>query len=287
MMYTPRLTLVEADLSNAQELLERSVDILTRPTHSDPRGTVVPPCLIIFVESVSNPSGRVFAFEGIKELRTYTAKHRIPPTKWTTIIDNTWTSCVSLNPFDYGIDCVCVSLTKYYSGGNVIGGAILTKVPYKSKYITMIHKSNGYHMSPHDTHIILREISGTKMRLERASMVAMEVMLGLTQRGLTIINPLIPGHETHIRATQVLKYVPPIFTVFVKLQDKERIFGVFRQFAPNIQIRTSYGGKDSRLCNYPRKVGDAMRLRIAIGYENQNVGELIEMLYRVITECDK
>jgi cystathionine beta-lyase/cystathionine gamma-synthase len=40
------------------------------------------------------------------------------------IVDNTWLSIASYNPFDYGADFCVISLTKYYSGGLAIAGTV-------------------------------------------------------------------------------------------------------------------------------------------------------------------
>jgi cystathionine beta-lyase/cystathionine gamma-synthase len=66
---------------------------------------------IIFIESATNPSGDIFDFELIYQLRSICKT-------LTVVVDNTWLTCKIFNPFMYKVDVVVVSLTKYYSGGS-------------------------------------------------------------------------------------------------------------------------------------------------------------------------
>ena len=43
------------------------------------------------------------------------------------MVDNTWLTSSVFNPFDFDIDIVVTSLSKYYSAGSCIGGAIIYK----------------------------------------------------------------------------------------------------------------------------------------------------------------
>ncbi len=74
------------------------------------------------------------------------------------IIDNTWLTHVIFNPFEYGADIVCSSLTKYYSGGHVIAGITLFADSELENELSNIAKTNarilGFHFSPADGKII-------------------------------------------------------------------------------------------------------------------------------------
>ena len=72
------------------------------------------------MESCSNPTGKMVKWEKIKEFKN---KFK----NLTVIVDNSWLSCYIFNPFLFDVDVVLNSLTKYYSGGTAICGAILFK----------------------------------------------------------------------------------------------------------------------------------------------------------------
>ena len=78
-----------------------------------------------------------------------------------TIVDNTWLSIVIFNPFNYSVDVVVGSLTKYVSGGTAIGGIVLmneTNTKCGSSYLIEWSCLNGSHLSPHNAKIILFSI---------------------------------------------------------------------------------------------------------------------------------
>jgi len=122
---------------------------------------------------------------------------------------------------------------------------------------------NGYHMSPHDTQIVIDNIGTLDQRLRTASITTMSVIMELSNKGWNVTHPMLPNHPTHQRAQSMLKFPPPIFTVTTTCLDKDKIFRIFQTIVPDISIKTSYSGLDSHLCNYPHKVHgnqDLMRL---------------------------
>jgi len=121
---------------------------------------------ILFIESCTNPCGKVIDYAIISDIK------KIAPST-TIVIDNTWLSHVVFNPFtirnkenNYAInqaghlvDLVVLSLTKYYSAGQVIGGAILANfnsIPFTDMIIWP--KYCGYHVSPYNARIIIDNI---------------------------------------------------------------------------------------------------------------------------------
>jgi len=82
---------------------------------------------IVFIESCSNPSQHLFDFSLLAELKKTSQKCIV-------IVDNTWLSHVIFNPFSIEqVDVVVYSLSKYYSGGTAIAGAILVSQNHDGK----------------------------------------------------------------------------------------------------------------------------------------------------------
>ena len=138
--YTKNL-LFEVDISNDQEVLN------TFNTKIDKKLPT-----ILFLESCSNPSGYIFNFDLIKDLRANNEK-------LTIIVDNTWVSGYVFNPFNFDIDYTVVSLTKYYSAGNCIAGAIIGKQddPIMDEIRNFICVY-GLHVSPYNCKIVFDNI---------------------------------------------------------------------------------------------------------------------------------
>jgi O-acetylhomoserine (thiol)-lyase len=97
----------------------------------------------VYIESISNPQGRVTDIAAIAEVAH---RHGVP-----LIVDNTVATPYLLRPIEHGADIVVQSLTKYLGGhGNSIGGAIIDsgKFPwanYKTKFKRLNEPDQSYH----------------------------------------------------------------------------------------------------------------------------------------------
>jgi O-acetylhomoserine (thiol)-lyase len=97
----------------------------------------------VYIESISNPQGRVTDIAAIAEVAH---RHGVP-----LIVDNTVATPYLLRPIEHGADIVVQSLTKYLGGhGNSIGGAIIDsgKFPwanFKTKFKRLNEPDASYH----------------------------------------------------------------------------------------------------------------------------------------------
>jgi len=87
------------------------------------------------------------------------------------IIDNTWLSSVLFNPFNFSkaIDMVVVSLTKHYSGGRCIAGAVLGPSGPSMNSLHNFLKFTGVHVSPQ---ICLDVLVGLENMTERVNLAS-------------------------------------------------------------------------------------------------------------------
>lgn len=268
------LLIKEVDMCNEKELFDEVMAHIGTTTK-----------VIIFSESVSNPTGRVFAFGVIPTVKRVIQKNRIPPKMLLTIIDNTWMSAVGCNPLELGADIVVVSLTKYYSASGTIAGAILGQ-RYVMKNIVDWVFLNGYHVSPYDVGVILQNIVSIKERVTSASMCAQQVIEILIKNGIDVIHPSHPKQTS----TGYLKIPPSVFAIkckssmdISKQEERDKLFTIFRETCPDITITTSYGGRDTRLCNFPKRISEnKLLIRISIGYADQNAGKISHQIITAI-----
>ena len=97
----------------------------------------------VYIESISNPQGRVTDIAAIAEVAH---RHGVP-----LIVDNTVATPYLLRPIEHGADIVVQSLTKYLGGhGNSLGGAIIDSgkfpwVNYKTKFKRLNEPDPSYH----------------------------------------------------------------------------------------------------------------------------------------------
>ena len=64
------------------------------------------------------------------------------------VVDNTWLTGCSFNPFNYDVDIVVDSLTKYYSAGKTISGGIITNNEMIINDVDKFMCGYGIHVSP-------------------------------------------------------------------------------------------------------------------------------------------
>jgi len=95
----------------------------------------------LYVETISNPSGEVADFEALAFIAH---DHNIP-----LIVDNTFASPYLCRPFEWGVDIITHSATKFIGGhGTSIGGIIVDsgKFPWgNGKFPDFVDPSPGYH----------------------------------------------------------------------------------------------------------------------------------------------
>jgi O-acetylhomoserine (thiol)-lyase len=97
----------------------------------------------LFAESISNPSIIVLDFE---KFSAAAKRHGVP-----FIVDNTFPTPINCRPFEYGVDIVVHSTTKYMDGhGACVGGAIVDSgsfdwTQYADKYKGLTQPDDSYH----------------------------------------------------------------------------------------------------------------------------------------------
>lgn len=113
------------DLDNLEKLIDKNVKA-------------------IFFESLSNPQ---LAIADIEKITKIAKKHKI-----ITICDNTVATPYLLRPFEYGVDIVIYSLSKYTNGqGSTLGGAIIERknlnefIKNNERYLAFNSPDESYH----------------------------------------------------------------------------------------------------------------------------------------------
>ena len=107
------------------------------------------------------------------------------------IVDNTWLTDVIFNLFKFDADFVILSLTKYYSAGTAIGGAILSNHEDQIKSIIDWARINSNHVSSYNCN--LRE------RIIRSSSLTTKVIKFMTlhPKIYNVIHSLIDNHVSN------------------------------------------------------------------------------------------
>lgn len=250
--------------------------------------------IVLFVESCSNPHGYLFNWRLVPELRA------IVPHLWL-VVDNTWLTDYLLNPFQpqsdnprdaddavspatadhrqqhyAGADIVVCSLTKHYSGGHAIAGAVL--VNHRLQFDTFVrHLSlNGLHTSPHNAHLVLHHMGDMDERMRRSCTTTRQLLSRLSELrddqriGVRWSHPW--GRPGSVFDSAFLRHekCPPVLTIMVGATPTRSKSAILRSLTshPTIHYKTSFGAAHTRFDTYPQKRGDTIHCRLAIGYDD-------------------
>jgi cystathionine beta-lyase/cystathionine gamma-synthase len=233
----------------------------------------------IFFEVCSNPHGKNTDFTILSLL----------PTKCCKIVDNTWLSPVIFNPFNYDIDIVVESCTKYLSGSNQIMGHICCK-KYNTPFSKLVDETAymiGTHVPPVYCKELLHNLQNINERVQssihRTKIILQKFEEGKSER---IQNIYWSGP----------KYPSSILLFEIKISEKniamktDCMFNVRKYCeeivkSTNIMYESSYGKIYDAICSFPRRTLDntCILLRLSIGhylhYDDMQKLQSINILY--------
>ncbi len=186
---------------------------------------------LIYIESIGNPKDDVLQYEKIAAIAHDSGM--------PVICDNTVTTPILFRPFDYGIDVVVHSCTKFIGGhGTSIGGAIVDSGKFdwtNGRYPELTEPDPSYHgvkyvesfgelayiikartqflrdmgscMSPFNAFLFLQGLETLHLRMPRHSENALKLSHWLEKQGaVNWVN--YPGLESHPDNALAKKYLP-------------------------------------------------------------------------------
>ena len=227
----------------------------------------------IFVESCSNPSGFMMDWNIFEYCDTETIK----------IVDNTWLSPVSFNPFLHGADIVVESCTKYISGGKCIAGHItFNKYNLLTESIESEIEVSGSHVSPINCEIIDKMIDLIEERIKVSSLKTILILEKLKQ------NPKVKNirYPFEMLSDKKYKYPPSVMYINIERNNSALLGNSCEEHVKEIiesaglHYRTSYGKIYDTINNLRESDINAnnLWLRLSIG---RNAGD-VNMLYHKI-----
>jgi methionine-gamma-lyase len=128
-----------------------------------------PAIRMMYLETPANPTIQCV---DIEELSKLAKQHNL-----ITACDNTFATPYLQQPFQYGVDFIVHSTTKFLNGhGTAIGGILLGKdVELMKTKITKIHRTLGGNSNAFDAFLLIQGIKTLEVRMERHCHNAMEV----------------------------------------------------------------------------------------------------------------
>ncbi len=123
---------------------------------------------LIYLETPANPTMGITDLEAIVKIAH---EKNIP-----VCVDNTFCSPYLQKPFDFGVDIVLHSMTKFINGhADIVAGMVITKTEKYYSEIRGAMMNIGSNMDPHQAYMVNRGLKTLAIRIERAQESAQKI----------------------------------------------------------------------------------------------------------------
>ena len=167
---------------------------------------------MLYLETPANPTIQCVDIEELTKLAK--ANNLI------VAVDNTFATPYLQQPFQYGVDYVLHSTTKFLNGhGTAIGGVLMGKdVEHMSGHITKVHRLLGGNSNPFDAYLLTQGIKTLEVRMQRHCHNAMEVAGFLEQHpAISKVNYLgLPSHPDYYTASKQMRHAGAMLSFEMK-----------------------------------------------------------------------
>uniref|UniRef100_A0A7C4LMF9 PLP-dependent transferase n=1 Tax=Schlesneria paludicola TaxID=360056 RepID=A0A7C4LMF9_9PLAN len=174
-----------------------------------------------------------------------------------TIADNTFLSPYLQRPFEFGVDIVVHSTTKYLNGhSDVVGGCVITRRKDHAERIGYVVNALGLACSPFDAWLVLRGVKtlGPRMEAHQRGAMALARYLSTHPRIEKVYYPGLESHPQHALAKAQQRGFGAMLSIDVEggRPAVERVLAKLKLF----QLAESLGGVES-LIEYPDTMSHA------------------------------
>ena len=198
---------------------------------------------MLYLETPANPTIQCV---DVEELTKLAKAHQL-----IVSVDNTFATPYLQQPFQYGVDFVFHSTTKFLNGhGTAIGGVLLgSDIEKMNGHITKVHRLLGGNSNSFDAFLLTQGMKTLEVRMERHCHNAMEVAAFLEQHpAVKKVNYLgLASHPDHYTATKQMRH-PGAMLSFEMKEGLEAA----KQFIDKLQMcirAVSLGTCDTLLCH--------------------------------------
>src|SRR5687767_5604331 len=117
-----------------------------------------------------------------------------------SVVDNCFCTPALQRPFEFGVDVVIHSATKYLDGqGRVMGGAVLGSRAFIRDQLLPVLRSSGPSLSPFNAWVLLKGLETLAIRMRAQSMAALELAEWLEGQA-DVARVYFPGLQSHPQA---------------------------------------------------------------------------------------
>ncbi len=135
-------------------------------------------------------------------------------------VDNTFATPYLQQPFQYDVDYIVHSTTKFLNGhGTAIGGVLIGKdIEHMSGHITKVHRLLGGNSNPFDAYLLTQGMKTLEVRMQRHCHNATEVAGFLEQHpAISKVNYLgLPSHPDYYTAAKQMRHAGAMLSFEMK-----------------------------------------------------------------------
>ncbi len=167
---------------------------------------------MLYLETPANPTIQCV---DIAELTAIAKRHNL-----LVAIDNTFATPFLQQPFQFGVDFIVHSTTKFLNGhGTAIGGILLGRdVGLMKKSITKTHRLLGGNANSFDAFLLIQGIKTLEVRMERHCQNAEKIAVFLeSHRAVAKVNYAgLPSHPDYVVAQKQMKHAGAMLSFELK-----------------------------------------------------------------------
>ncbi len=155
---------------------------------------------LIYLETPANPTMGITDLKAVVDIAH---RHNIP-----VCVDNTFCSPYLQRPFDFGVDVVLHSMTKFINGhADIVAGIVVARAKEHYDKLRPVMINMGFNMDPHQAWLTRRGLKTLGIRIDRAQENAQKVADFLNQHPKVewVLYPGLPSHPQYELAQKQMK----------------------------------------------------------------------------------
>lgn len=209
------------------------------------RDAVRPETTLIYLET---PSSILFRCQEVEKITAFAREKGV-----TTMIDNTYATPLCYQPIAHGVDIVCHSGTKYFSGhSDLTAGVVVSTQERISSMIKNELDNLGSHLPPFPAWLLTRGLRTLPIRMKQHEVAANLVAGWLESRpeAERVLHLGLDSYEQRAWVKENFHGTTGLFSFIPKCQDPEKI-KAFVDALTLFQRGVSWGGYESLVICMP------------------------------------